>query len=316
MAIVLGRRIPRWPTPVFYAGLAQGLKGVSAGQMVMPGFSNDDNAGSAITIGHDRWGQNSNGYLRYYAHTGAQITSGSWSGALTPAVFGATYWMGFYMDETDALLYVWHWTNGSGMGLTTINKAGQLVNIGAKINAPTSINQYWASGFHRTVDGSGSFYGYVSNANLNGNASAAVPYRGVRIEIHPTTGAHTYSYATPAPGSLISRQSISQYAMIGPTSNNIILGFPGSASTNDFGGSHSYMINLTTGNEIANYLPTFENSLGLPRSSGTTWSPISRRWRGNYVFHNENGDNAGGRLFPITQMHEYVDEIAREVGIL
>mgnify|MGYP000079470816 FL=1 len=317
MTIVLGRRIPRWPTPVHpsVVGLGGKIYGVAGSELPWPAFSNDDNAGSTITIASNTW----TAVMKYYnGSDGAQITSGAWAGGLTVADFSASYWMGLYMDAGDALLYIWHWTQSStSMRLSSINKAGQIVNYGAGISAPTSINMYDCSGFHRAVDGSGSFYGYTYNGNLNGNAAAARPYRGVRIEIHPTTGAHTYSYVTPAPGGLQPPPAISSRAMIGPTSNNIVMGMPGYANANDFGGYHAFLMNCTTGNEVANYIPTFEHSLGLPRSSGATFSASCERWGANYAFRNySGGDNAGGRLFDVIEMHKYVDEIAREVGIL
>ena len=224
------RAMPTFPAPDTSLQPYFGAAGSYAARSYLPGF-NGGTAGRSIMIPMNSNSAN----LIMYDIEGATVNNGSWGSGLTVAEAAgsanADKWVGFWMDNTDAMLYMLTsdtTTNPDTFYLSKINEAGTVTAIGnAQLAQASHDNMY-----HNTTstqgklrrlggDGSGNFSIY-NTYGAGGTAAAGAPYRGVDIQINASNGALSYSNIMPAtfgdPYYLLGMN-------LGPTDNNIIGGF-------------------------------------------------------------------------------------------
>tara|TARA_R110002020_G_scaffold339433_1_gene554555 strand:+ start:283 stop:1272 length:990 start_codon:yes stop_codon:yes gene_type:complete len=329
MAIFLGNRQPQWPVAVKpstdnmfpHYGQGQGFSYAT----VLPGFSNDDAAGSALKFnwygGHSRPTE-----INYLNKAGTAITDGVWGSGLVPGdVTDANNILGYYMDDTDDLLYLVVQNTGTApdnLQLVSVNKAGTVGTFSAGWETPSGTsfdgpNEAYKGSLRRVGgDGSGNFELILTKAAPSKDGTSA-PHTGCILTFNASTGALTESVLVP--DTAIQGQeayNFSNHAWT--TSNNIVASVNGNAPTGAGGtGNYGTLLNKSTGN--SRYMCLFPtNDSGAIKLNHTSYYPQGGYWRG-YAFISAGG-YAGGvsfcNFYNITDLHNMIDEMAVQHGLL
>tara|TARA_Y100000748_G_C15449030_1_gene470188 strand:+ start:87 stop:1049 length:963 start_codon:yes stop_codon:yes gene_type:complete len=310
------RAMPTFPAPDTSLQPYFGAAHSYAARSYLPGF-NGGTAGRSIMIPMNSNSSN----LIMYDIEGATVNNGSWASGLTVAEAAgsanAETWVGFWMDNTDAMLYMLtsdKTTNPDTFYFSKINEAGTITAIGnAQLTQAHHDNMY-----HNTTstqgklrrlggDGSGNFSIY-NTYGAGGTAAAGAPYRGVDIQISASNGALSYSNMMPAtfgdPYYLLGMN-------LGPTDNNIIGGFYSLFSPISDGPTGGI---ANTSNGKGYYLI----SLGSFHTNGVIFgaavsNPV--QWREKYVFTG-GGQAYGPQIYDRNDIHRWLDQVAEYYGIL
>jgi hypothetical protein len=310
------RAMPTFPAPDSslqpYFGAAQ----TYSTRVYLPGF-NGGTAGRSIMIQKG----NTNGYVWQYDIEGAVVTVGVWNGGMTVAEgagsASANKWVGFWMDNADAMLYMLtsnNSTNPDTFYLSKVNEAGTVTAIGNAQLAQASHdnmfhNSFGTQGTFRRLggDGSGNFAMYNSYG-AGGTAAHGAPYRGVDIQINTSNGALSYSNIMPAtfgdPYYLVG-------ITLGPTDNNIIGGWSSYYSTPSDG---NYGSIANTSNGKAHY----QVNMGNLFANGVNWgsaTPSPIHWREKYVLTG-GGQAFGPQIYDKNAIHTWLDQMAEYYGVL
>ena len=310
--------MPAFPRADTTMGSYYGQGGQMSTHGYYPGF-NGGTAGRSIYIALNSTTAN----IVMYNIDGAVTGSGSWtSSGLTVAEAAgsanADKWVGFYMDNTDAMLYMLTMdtsTSPDTLYFSKINEAGSVTAIG---NAALASTNFDAMGFRDVNngmlrrlggDGSGNFGIYFGKANDNVSPyTHAVPYRGVDIQISASNGALTYADAMP---DTFGGGYYFRGMQMGPTANNIVGGwtyYNGSSGDGNTGGFY----NLSSGRSVSNV------QMGTPFTNGTPYlsaTPMPFQWREKYILSG-NGQDYGSMVYEVSAMHAWMDEMAVYYGIL
>ena len=313
MPIFLGNQGPHWPTPSSPVTTYYGAGTAEANNLFMPGFSNDDAAGSSIKIYMNQY------YavrLEYYNPSGAQITTGVWASGLLPADFsGASAIMSAYMDASDELLYVLLMKTSSSpdeVALATVNKSGQIVQKAWRSFSTANIEgiHSWAALIRPGGDGSGDFVAIVA-------AAGGDPRRGKKYTIAVSDGAMTESNWLQAGAMFNPSWTIAP--QMGPTPNNIWGNIRNSYATSQSAGNKNplgSLLNATTGQMRGKAMwPNDVWSAGGLENAQMTVDKIVG-WRGYYGFVTQVGQGMGGYQFKMDEVHSMMDEMAVQYGIL
>lgn len=291
--------------------------GTMNGTNYLPGFAND--AGNYYSI---TFAINSSTAMTYKQGDGTTITSGSWNGNWNASEVAdgsgnsGNYFSGIYMDTTDNALYaVVQDTNASPSqyGLAKIDRfgsssliGGSWYNVAAADNTAVGVGASWIMPLRRTGgDGSGNF-------ELISAYSPSNNYRMIKYTFNVSTGAMTTSDVLPAAST---NADLWYYPMLGPTSNNIILGAGYSDTTGDSGHVRGYLINTSTGKHTARYTILANNISGGGMSAFYRGTAIGRAiyWRGKVLIGNGDGNIAA---YDETDVFNYIDQMADYYGIL
>ena len=240
------------------------------------------------------------GSMAYYDNTGAQVTTGAWSGGILPTDIDAASdaWVGFMLDQTDLTMYVCTVDTTSTpdkFNLASITKAGVITNIsaagGTAVTTDFTTAPSWSAGAITT--GSSSLY---RDSDGTGNLTVRVYVAGTSIEdaiFNVSTGAlvadteeiintNALSYKTPA--------------------GNYIGGL-------DRGASSDSILYLTGRTGII--LWDSFTSIGLCESSqGTKFL----QWGGRIVAANANATPYGPRAWAVGEFNTRVDEFCAAAG--
>lgn len=282
-----------------------------------PGFANDDGNYYSITFNIA-----TSTAMTYKNGSGTTITDGAWASNWNASEVNdgsgnsGNYFSGMYMDTTDNLLYtvVQNTTPSTDQyGLVSINKAGTVTLIGgswrdidAADNTAVGVGAGWIMPLRRTGgDGSGNF-------EMISAYSPSTNYRMVKYTFNVSTGAMTQDAVLPAASV---NADLWYYPMLGPTSNNIILGAGYPDTTSDTGYIRGFLINTSTGNHTPRYTSLANNISGGGISTFYTGTAIGRAiyWRGKVLVGNGDGNMAA---YDETDLFNYIDQMADFYGIL
>ena len=307
------RAQPQWPAPdtsfepYFDSGQSW------ATHTYCPGF-NGDAAGTSIRIPQTSY----TAALQYYDKDGTASTAGSWNGglAITEVHADSDYWVGWYMDNTDQMLYIVtldHGTEPDSLCFSKINAAGTLTQIGktalnnASMNSLNSTTSYASPLYRKGGDGSGDFAIRFSYTQSGGSAQAA-PQRGSIITIAASNAALSYADMMP---STYGSSYASIRSPIGPTANGIIGGpfYGPQVNTQAWYGS------LLNQNNGKGYYQLFFEGARIPQMAGGASSFYFIRWREGYI-HMNWGQHYGPVYYKEADLHNYLDEVAVFYGIL
>jgi len=308
------RAQPVWPAPDTsfepYFDSAQSW----ATKTFCPGF-NGDAAGTSIKIPQTSYTE----ALQYYDKDGTASTAGSWNGglAITEVHADSDYWLGFYMDNTDQMLYIAtldHGTEPDSICFSKINAAGTLTQIGktainnASLNGLNHTTAYTSSLYRKGGDGSGDF-AIRHSYTQSGGSAAGVPSRGTIMTIAASNAA--LSYADMMPSAYGSNYGFLR-TPIGPTDNGIIGGpFYGPRHA----GESLWYGSLMNQNNGKGYYSVFFQGAALPQSPIGASTFYAIRWREGYI-HMNYGQHYGPVYYKEADMHNYMDEMAVFYGIL
>jgi len=251
---------------------------------------------------------------------GSFSTDGVWNSGMTVAEAAgsanADRWVNFYMDTTDQMLYMVTTDTSTSPHtnyFSKVNEAGSVTAIGNAAYNSTDIGNFFhynsSLGNLRRAggDGSGNFeMDYMHLASATG--SAAPPYRGTRITINASNGA--LSYASIFPNTYGAMYSL-YGTRIGPTANNIIIGFYSYRNTTT---DSLYGSIANTSNGKGYYYVEFGSPIvhGLPASSSQM---LPFRWRGAYAFANYAHVYAPAN-YAEADIHNWADQVGEYYGIL
>jgi len=309
--------MPAFPPADTTMGAYFGQAGNNASYGYYPGF-NGGTAGNSIFIQLS----SDTADIKMMNILGAVTGSGSWASGLTIAEAAgsanADKWVGFYMDNTDAMLYLLTMdtsTSPDTLYFSKINEAGSVTAIGNAALASTNLDSMGYrdvnNGMLRRLggDGSGNFGIYFGKAYDNVSPyTQAEPYRGVDIQISASDGSLTYADAMPDTyGALYYFRGM----QMGPTANNIVGGWTYYNSASASGNTGAFW-NLSNGRAVSNV------QMGTPFSNGTPYlsaTPIPLQWREKYILSG-NGQDYGSMVYEVTAMHAWMDEMAVYYGIL
>ena len=312
MAIILGQREPRWPSPVSF-GTGHYHELVSTGaDTYMPGFANDDAAGSTLKI-------TLSSSVNYLTATGASITSGVWNGGLVAADFsGNTHgnWIrGLYMDTDGGANRLWMLAGDAAssprkLKLCYVDKAGSLTQFPWR-DMTSGLD--WAGGNCLQKDGDGNLFSIMSSES---GASLA---RGYKFHWGASDGALTTSPLIPASANTMG-VSNGFYPMFGPTDNGIyiqITGISPNYGSNQGGAPSGKILNANNGRGSMSIL--LPNSYGRgPEQSQDIASPgpnYGYYWRGHWKVTGYSG-TGNNSVYNVTDMNNFLDSLARDRGIL
>ena len=309
------RSLPQFPKP--YTGFEPyyGAQNTYNAYHFFPGFAGGT-AGRSIRVHFQAVGT----AIQLCNIDGSFSTDGVWNSGMTVAEAAgsanADRWVNFFMDETDQMLYIVTTDTSTSPHtnyFSKVNEAGSVTAIGNAAYTNTDVGNfmhYNASLGHlrRTGgDGSGNFeMDYMHLASATGNA--APPYRGTRITINASNGA--LSYADIFPNTYGAMYSLTGTG-IGPTDNNIIVGFYAqfTSSSDAYYGS----IANTSNGKGYYYVELGTPSMhGLPQSSSTLYP---YRWRGQYAIANYAHMYAPAN-YAETDLHTWADQLGEYYGIL
>lgn len=309
------RSLPKFPYPDSSLEPYFGAQNAENAYHYFPGFAGGT-AGRSLRIHFQAYAT----AIKLYNIDGTESTDGVWNSGMTVAEAAgsanADRWVGFYMDTTDQMLYM-ATTDTSTSPHTNyfskVNEAGTVTAIGNAAYANTDIGNF--SIYNNSLgnlrrdggDGSGNFsMDYMHLASATG--SAAVPYRGSTITINATNG--SLSYADIFPSTYGAYYSLNA-TRVGPTANNIIVGFYSyrSGSTDSWYGSIA-----NTSNGKGYYYVELGSAVGqgLPQASGTLYP---QRWRSQYAFSSYAQLYAPAN-YAETDVHNWADQIGEYYGIL
>jgi len=304
MAIVLGNKNPRWPSPTsFTTSYYRDSYGTSSGRY-LPGFANDDAAGYTVAPGVNT--------INYYNSVGTAITSGVWNGGITAADFSGvtTFKMqATYMDASDNKLYmVISDTNPTPdkLKLCHVDKAGTLVqhawqNVGTGQSVTISALQ---------KDSSGNLFAF--------HESFATNARGFKVHFAVSDGAMTTSNLLPADAyGMLGENFKPQF---GPTENNIymnVYGIIGTYAINQSGALSGKILNATTGRGSMVMAWPSSGGRGPEVAISSIYNILNEGyyWRGMWGASGVYG-GGGVSLYTITDMNNFVDAVARDLGYL
>ena len=147
---------------------------------------------------------------------------------------------------------------------------------------------------------------YMHLASATGTAT--LPYRGSRITINASNGALSYADIFPSEyGAMYSLYG----TRVGPTANNIIIGFYSyrSSSSDSWYGSIA-----NTSNGKGYYYVDFGSPInqGLPSASSVLYP---QRWRGQYAFPSYAHVYAPAN-YAEADIHNWADQVGEYYGIL
>ena len=307
------RAQPIWPAPDTsfepYFDSAQSW----ATYTYCPGF-NGDAAGTSIKIPQTSY----TAALQYYNKDGTASTAGSWNGgvAITEIHSDADYWAGWYMDNTDQMLYIIATDIGTSphsVCFAKINAAGTLTQIGktalnnASMNSMTSTSSYQSPLYRKGGDGSGDF-AFRHMYTASGGSAGGVPCRGSIVTIAASNGALSYADVMP---STYGSSYGSLRTPFGPTDNNIIGGPFYGPQVN----SQSWYGSLLNTNNGKGYYNVFFEGARIPQMAGGASTFYFIRWREGYI-HMNYGQHYGPVYYKEADIHNYLDEMAVFYGIL
>ena len=308
--------------PASYDSTFMDFYGAGMGAMnstnYLPGFAND--AGNYYSVSMN---MSTSTAISYIQGDGTTITAGSWNGNWNASEVNdgsgnsGNYFTGMYMDTTDNALYavVQNSTPSTDQyGLAKIDRFGSSSLIGGTwrsyqagdSGANTGIGASWIMPLRRTGgDGSGNFE--MINWYTPSNK-----YRGIKYTFNVSTGAMTEADVMPAASV---NADLWYYAMLGPTSNNIILGAGYQDTTGDSGHVRGFLINTSTGKHTARYTTLANNISGGGMSTFYRGTAIGRAiyWRGKVLIGNGDGNIAA---YDETDVFNYIDQMADYYGIL
>ena len=311
MAIVLGHREPRWPSPTpFGTGRYHELVGGYTSGPFVPGFANDDAAGYSINIRNTI-------ALYYYEADGTQITDGVWASGITAADFSgspSTYWQsGLFMDADDNKLYMLVKDTASTpdkMKLCHVDKAGTLVqHAWQDMGTGMTVNSWCLQ-----KDGSGNLFAIMSN-EITGSFA-----RGFKFHFAASDGALTTSYLIPAAANTMGLSS-AFYPYIGPTDNDIYLRVRGNIATYmsaQGGGSYGQILNATTGKGSMQIVLPDSQGRGPDVSVDATTSTVEAGfyWRDYWLGAHYTSGSGNNNMYTKSDIHNFVDAVARDLGYL
>jgi hypothetical protein len=309
------RSFPQFPKPYTAFEPYYGAQNTYNAYHFFPAFAGGT-AGRSIRIHM----QGMNTAIQLCNIDGSFSTDGVWDSGMTVAEAAgssnADRWVGFYMDETDEMLYMMTTDTSTSPHtnyFSKVNEAGSVTAIGNAAYTNTDFGNFFhyngSLGNLRRAggDGSGNFeIDYMHVASATGNA--AVPYRGSRITIAASDGALSYADIFPSDyGAMYSLYG----TRIGPTSNNIIIGFYSKYSTS----SNAYYGSISNTSNGKGYyyaeLGTPQDH-GLPNGSSTLYP---YRWRGQYCIANYAQMYAPAN-YAETDIHRWADQVGEYYGIL
>tara|TARA_B100000902_G_scaffold371952_1_gene398516 strand:+ start:762 stop:1721 length:960 start_codon:yes stop_codon:yes gene_type:complete len=309
------RSLPQFPKP--YTGFEPyyGAQNTENAYHYFPAFAGGT-AGRSLRVHFQATGTP----IKQYNIDGTVVETGIWDAGMNvqeaAGNAAADRWAGFFMDETDQMLYMLTTdtsTSPHTAYFSKVNEAGVATAIGSQQFANTDIGNfmhYNASLGHLRRDGgdgSGNFsIDYMHLASATG--SAAAPYRGTRITINATNG--SLSYADIFPNTYGAHYSLTGTG-VGPTANNIIVGFYAqfTSSSDAYYGS----IANTSNGKGYYYVELGTPSMhGLPQSSSTLYP---QRWRGQYAIANYAHMYAPAN-YAETDLHTWADQLGEYYGIL
>ena len=321
------RAFPEFPSP---NNLPEGgfyLQGDNSGFVNAPGFANDDAVGSMISI--DAAGSQL-GDIYYKNLAGSNITSGVWNGGMTRAdaagSSNADWWVSFYMDATDNVLYmltVDRDTSPKTLYLSKVDKAGTVTAIGNQAMAEASVadQTYWEGAYmfnmRRTGgDGSGDFVIYNTNS-AGGTAAAGTPYKGTKMTIAVADGSITYANMLPdASGSVGSnptafgQQSKPYGGGLGPTANGMMCGLFSQPIAG--GAMHAGIWNINNGKFAQQVWVTPMGGQGPIQSASSMYWMY---WRGKILMQSYSV-GYGGVSYNQDEVENWLDEIGVYYGLL
>jgi len=258
--------------------------------------------------------------IKQYNIGGTVVETGIWDAGMNVQEAAGNAapdrWAGFFMDETDQMLYMLTTdtsTTPHTAYFSKVNEAGVATAIGSQQFANSDIGNfthYNASLGHLRRDGgdgSGNFsIDYMHLASATG--SAAAPYRGTRITINATNG--SLSYADLFPNTYGAHYSLAGTG-VGPTANNIIVGFYAQRTSST---DSQYGMVANTSNGKARYYAEFGSPIvhGLPMASSTLYA---HRWRGQYAFASY-AHLYSPSLYAEADMHNWADQLGEYYGVL
>jgi hypothetical protein len=331
MAIFLGNKEPQWPTAVKpstdnmfpHYGMGQTFPRAT----VLPGFSNDDAAGSAIKVNWQGGYSTYTDRMDYLDKTGTAITTGAWSGGITAGdcASGAENILAFYMDDADDVMYMVCQDVRAGevdrLQFVSVNKGGTIGTFSAGWQTPSGtsfdgVHDNYRAGLRRTGgDGSGNFEMILSKASPNKNTTTA-PYTGCILTFNASTGAMTESVLVPDTALM----PYYAYGLAGGgwvTSNNIVASVNGNTPDGVIGGAYGLLLNKSTGNSKYSCLfPT--NDSGAIKLGHTAYYPEGGYHRG-YAWISAAGYYGGVKFcnfYNTTDLHNMIDEMAVQHGLL
>lgn len=278
-----------------------------------PGF-NGDAAGTSIRLPQTSY----TAALQYYDKDGTASTSGSWNGgvAITEIHSDADYWAGWYMDNTDQMLYIIATDIGTSphsLCFAKINAAGTLTQIGktahnnASLNSHTSTSGYQGPLYRKGGDGSGDF-AFRHSYTASGGAAAGVPQRGSIVTIAASNGA--LSYTDMMPSAYGSNYSFTK-TNFGPTANNII----GGPYYGPNAGHYAWYGSIANTNNGKGYYAAYFAGSQQHKWAGGASTLYWIRWREGYI-HMNYGQHYGPVYYKEADIHNYLDEMAVFYGIL
>ena len=309
--------MPAFPPADTTMGAYFGQAGNNGTHGYYPGF-NGGTAGRAVFINL----ASTTADIKLLDINGSVTGSGYWAGGLTIAEAAgsanADKWVGFYMDNTDAMLYLLTMDTSvspNRLYFSKINEAGTVTAIG---NAALSHSNLNGMGFNDVNngmlrrlggDGSGNFgiyYGKTYGLDFVGGAQA--PYRGLDIQISASDGSITQAAAMP---NTYGGGYYFRGMQMGPTANNIVGGWSYYNSASASGNTGGFL-NLTSGRAVSNV------QMGTPFTNGTPYlsaTPMPFQWREKYILSG-NGQDYGSMVYEVSAMHAWMDEMAVYYGIL
>ena len=321
------RPFPRFPSPNTSPEGGNWRSGYNQGLVAAPGFANDDAVGSAILIDAAA-GQTTT--VLYKDLAGNNITSGAWDGGITPAEASGSadvdWWISFYMDATDNLLYILTTDRGTSphtLHLSKIDKAGTVTAIGnTQMGNASFANQiYWEGPYFFNMrrtggDGSGDFVVYNTYSAGNG-AAAGSPYLGSKMTIAIADCSLSYANMLPAASGSVGSDPIAFGTQnyfygggIGPTANGMMCGLfsqPISAM-----GMHCPIWNINNGKQL-------DEAWVLPPGGEASWQASSSTffmyWRGK-ILAQSYGVGYGGKTYDQGDLEHWLDEIGMYYGLL
>ena len=250
---------------------------------------------------------------------GSFSSDGVWNSGMTVAEAAgsanADRWVNFYMDTTDQMLYIVTTDTSTSPHtnyFSKVNEAGAVTAIGNAAYNSTGVGNFFhynaSLGNLRRAGGDGSGNFEMDYMHFDGNAGAAPPYRGYTITINATNGA--LSYAPIFPNTYGAMYSL-YGTRIGPTSNNIIIGFYSYRNTTT---DSLYGSIANTSNGKGYYYVEFGSPIvhGLPASSSQM---LPFRWRGEYAFANYAHIYAPAN-YAEADIHNWADQVGEYYGIL
>lgn len=240
--------------------------------------------------------------MTYYDNTGAQVTTGAWSGGILHTDIDASSdaWVGFMLDDTESVLYVCTvdtTATPDKFNLASITKAGVITNIsaagGTAVTTDFTSSPTWGANattsgtscLYRTSDGVGNLTVSVYGSNEVEHAVFNVSTGALVTDTTSVKSIQSSAYSTPA--------------------GNYIGGFVGATGS----GTFSSIIHAA-GRAVTSDFIARNTGLGFSASNGAK----ALQWGGRIVLGGYAGSIFGPRAYSVNEFDAKVDELCAAMG--